>query len=178
MKNNKNKQLLFAVLGIVVLVIAVVGVTYAFFNYTKTGNNNTVQAGRIVFNSEQTDTISLTNAFPITRTMAATDTTNTDEVVIAISGDTTYSEGVEYLVTAVNVSNTVGNKTVPISIVATASSLGNSDEDYFTNRGVSASSSIYKVLSEGILSEGDELLVGYIKQGASGVNGTLTIKAF
>ena len=49
MKNNKSKQVVFSIIEIAILFIAVVGVTFAFFSYTKTGDTSTVQAGRIVF---------------------------------------------------------------------------------------------------------------------------------
>lgn len=181
MQNNKKKITIIGVIGLILLLV-LVGVTYAFFSYTKTGTNNVVQAGRIYFRTQETDTISLTNAFPITRTMAAADTNNTnntDDLVIAITGDTTYSGGVEYLVTATNVINTVGNKTVPISIIATVSNgVGTSDDSYFTNRG--GNSSIYKVLANETIAENDELLVGYIApdNNQTGINGTLTIRAY
>ena len=176
MRNNNKKQLLLSIIGIAIILIAV-GVTYAFFNYTKTGISNTVQTGRIVFNSNQTDTISLTNAFPIARNTASTDTDNTGDFVIAITGDTMYSGGIEYLVTATAVENTKNSKSVPISIVATASSgLGTADEEYFDNRG--STSAVYKVLAKNTISNNDKLLVGYIPSGAAGVNGTLKIRAF
>ena len=178
----KAKKQMFLVVGAFALVMLLGTVTYAFFNYTRTGGANVVQTGRIYFNTNQTDTIYLTNAFPITRTLAATDTTNTDDVVITITGDTTYDNGIEYLVTATNVSNTIGSganeKTIPISIIATASNLGTSDEDYFDNRGTSAQTSIYKVLANETISNDDQLLVGYIKSGATGINGSITIRAY
>ena len=179
----KSKKQMFAVIAVFTLLLFVGGTTYAFFNYTRTGDANTITVGRISFNTTQASgqdgAINLSNAFPITRAMAATDTTNTGEVVITITGDTTYNNGIEYLVTATDVTNTVSSKTVPISIIATASSgLGTEDEEYFDNRGSSAANSIYKVLANETISNNDQLLVGYIKNGATGVNGTLTIKAY
>ena len=32
-----NKQILFSIIGVTVLIVAVVGVSFAFFNYTRTG---------------------------------------------------------------------------------------------------------------------------------------------
>ena len=37
MNGNSSKQVLLSVLGIAILVVAVVGVSFAFFSYTKTG---------------------------------------------------------------------------------------------------------------------------------------------
>ena len=179
----KTKKQMYLVIGAFALVMLLGGVTYAFFNYTRTGTANTIRVGRIAFNTSQASgqngAINLSNAFPITRTLAATDNTNAGEVVITITGDTTYSNGVEYLVTATDVTNTVNSKTVPISIIATASNgLGTSNDSYFTNRG--GNSSIYKVLANETISNNDQLLVGYIApdNNQTGVNGTITIRAY
>ena len=179
-EKNKKKQLIVGVIAIVLLIIATVGVTYSFFNYTRTGNANTVSVGRIAFNSSQDGRINLTNIFPIdpTETGIMNDATKVGTVAITVTGDTTYDKGVEYLVSAVNVNNTVGTKTIPISISATASgTLGTSDEDYFDNRDT-ATSHIYKVLAKDTISNNDQLMVGYIAKGATGINGTITIKAY
>ena len=179
----KTKKQMYLVVGAFALVMLLGGVTYAFFNYTRTGTANTIRVGRIAFNTSQASgqngAINLSNAFPITRTMATTDNTNAGEVVITITGDTSYSGGVEYLVTATDVTNTVNSKTVPISIIATASNgLGTSDDSYFTNRG--GNSSIYKVLANETISNNDQLLVGYIApdNNQTGINGTITIRAY
>ena len=53
MEKNKKKQLIVSIIAIVLLIVATVGVTYAFFNYTRTGMANTISVGRIAFNSSQ-----------------------------------------------------------------------------------------------------------------------------
>lgn len=184
MNNNKNKQLLFGIIGIAILVIAVVGVTYAFFSYTRTGNTNTVQAGRIVFNSTQGDAINLSNAFPITSAQALTDTTNAKTLQITVSGDTSYSRGLEYLVTATDVHmTTTTGKTVPVTIEVSVTgnnskTLGTSNNDYYTNRG--GNTSMYNVEYDGSLDENDHILIGYIASdnNQTGVDGIINIKTY
>ena len=131
MKNN-NKQIMYSIIGIAILIISVVGVTYSFFNYTRTGTENTIKTGNISFNSTQDNTISLTNVFPTSKTNL--NSTNSDTVTINITGDTDYSEGIEYKVTLDQVNNTINGKEVPISIRATATNLGTEDSNYYTNR--------------------------------------------
>lgn len=180
MEKSKKKQLTVSIIAIVLLIVATVGVTYAFFNYTRTGTANTVSVGRIAFNSSQDGRINLTNIFPIdpTETGIMNDATKVGTVAITVTGDTSYDKGIEYLVSATNVTNTVGTKTIPISISATASgTLGTSDDDYFNNRDTSTNH-IYKVLASDTISEGDQLMVGYIARNATGINGTITIKAY
>lgn len=63
---NNSKQAVLSIVGIAVLVIAVVGVSFAFFTYSKTGTtNNVITAGNIVFKfTEAENGLSLTNQFP------------------------------------------------------------------------------------------------------------------
>ena len=183
----KTKKQMFIVIGAFLLTILLGTVTYAFFNYTRTGTANTIKTGRIAFNSEQGTAINLTNMFPIDVTNGIPDdNTKVGTVTIHVTGDTTYNEGVEYLVSAVNVTNTVGTKSLPISIDVGVSSntnndpattLGTQDDDYFTNRD-SASTSIYSVLAKDTISTDDRLVVGYIKSGATGIDGNIVIRAY
>ena len=67
MNNNSGKQMLLSVVGVAVLVIAVVGVSFAFFTYTRTGaQDNVIQTGTLTFAFEDTSFINIENQFPIT----------------------------------------------------------------------------------------------------------------
>ena len=66
MNGNSSKQVLLSVLGIAVLVVAVVGVSFAFFSYTKTGSaNNTIETGDIYTYLQTAAAMELSNAMPI-----------------------------------------------------------------------------------------------------------------
>ena len=176
----KKKNLIVTFLLAIGIISITVGVTMAFFNYTRIGLANTISTGRIYFNSGQDGRINLTNIFPIDpeETGIMDDNTKVGTVAITVTGDTSYDNGVEYLVSAVNVNNTVGTKTIPISISTTASgTLGTSDDNYFEDRDT-ATSHIYKVLAKDTISNNDQLMVGYIAKNTTGINGTITIKAY
>ena len=190
-QQSKSKKTMLTIIGIAILVIGLIGVTYAFFNYTRTGSANVIKTGRMSFNSEQGTAINLTNLFPIdpTDSNEMNDNTKVGTVTLNVTGDTTYNNGIEYLITAVNVQNTVGSganaKAVPISINVSvtsntendpATTLGTAQEDYFNDRG--GNTSYYKVLATDILEEGSQLVVGYIAKGATGVDGNIVIKAY
>ena len=66
--NNSSKQILLSVLGVAILVVAVVGISFAAFSYSKTGEvKNTITTGTITMTyTEPTNGISLTDALPIT----------------------------------------------------------------------------------------------------------------
>ena len=185
-QQSKHKKTLLSIIGVAILVIGLIGVTYAFFNYTRTGSANTIRVGRISFNSEQGNAINITNLFPIDVTNGiSNDATKVGTVTINVTGDTTYDEGVEYLVSVVNVQNAVGNKKLPISIDVSvannttndpATTLGTSDANYYTNRG--GNTSIYKVIADDTIKNNSKLLAGYIAKGATGVDGNIVIKAY
>ena len=67
MKDNNSKHVLLSVLGVAILVVAVVGVSFAAFSYSKTGEKvNTITTGTITMSySETTNGINLTNALPM-----------------------------------------------------------------------------------------------------------------
>ena len=188
-QQKKNKQVMFAIIGVAVLVIGLVGVTYAFFNYTRTGSANQIKTGQIYFNAEQGDTVTLSDLFPITvedGTTVDASTPGVGSLKLHITGDTTYEEGVEYLIEAVDVTGN-GETALPISIAISYAAtepasgqdpnvIGTADDDYFTNRG--GSDSRYKLLSTGSITEGEDILVGYIAPGNTGIDGELTILAY
>ncbi len=173
-QNNKKKTLILSILGVLLLIGSVIGITYSFFNYTRTGTENTIKTGNISFNSTQDNTISLTNVFPTSSTNL--NNTNSDTVTINITGDTTYSEGIEYKVTLDQVNNTINGKEVPISYKAIATNLGTEDSNYYTNR--ENKTNIYKLNPEGEAYNGKYIAVGYIPSGEQGVNGGIDITAF
>ena len=65
MELSSSRKIILSIIGIAILVIGLVGVTYAFFNYTRTGSANTIRVGRVSFVTNQSQTINLTNVFPI-----------------------------------------------------------------------------------------------------------------
>ena len=181
----KNRKQMFIIIAIFTLLLFVVGLTYAFFNYTRTGNANLIAVGRIYFNSEQGNTIALTNAVPITSEEAETDTLNAQTLSIDIVGDTDYDEGIEYLISLVDVNNTVNGKSIPIGIMVNVVGDGLGTEetgDYYKNRN-QYSVSKYKIEYDGNLKNNSHIMVGYIKSNTTlgrveGINDTINITAY
>lgn len=66
--NNSSKQILLSVLGVAILVVAVVGISFAAFSYSQAGTKeNTITTGTITMSyTEGTNGITLTDALPIT----------------------------------------------------------------------------------------------------------------
>ncbi|MBQ8892194.1 MAG: hypothetical protein IJ068_05005 [Bacilli bacterium] len=74
---NNSKQIMISILVMSLILLAVLGTTFAFFTYVKTGTtNNTVVAGEMgIYLSEAADALYLTNQFPMTNAevLAASD---------------------------------------------------------------------------------------------------------
>ena len=100
-QSNSSKQVLLSVIGVAILVVAVVGVSFAFFNYTRSGQENTVQTGKIWFNSTQAGALSIANFFP--QRPNSSDTANTSSTYVTIQGGTNYQHGLVYSLRAVDV---------------------------------------------------------------------------
>ena len=176
----KDKKTIYLFVIIALLIISVVGVTYAFFNYTRTGAANNFSTGRIYFNSTQDGRLQLTNIFPVKA--SEVDASTLDSVSVNVLGDTTYTDGEEFQVTLTDVTNTVNSKKIPINYIATYTAntdavIGTSSNDYWNAR-ESKDASIYLLNGTGRVEEGKQVLVSYIDNGTTGINGTLTIKAY
>ncbi len=185
---QKNKQIKVTIVLLAILVIGLVGVTYAFFNYTRTGSANTIKVGNMSFESTNGTAINLTNVFPIDKNDVGTDTDNVGSVTINVKGSTDYNEGIEYLISSTGVTNTVNSginsSMIPISIDVDYSANGNgktigTENNNYFNEGVrGGNTSYYKVLANQLLRNDEKLVVGYIAPGETGIDGNVTITAF
>ncbi|MEG1597475.1 MAG: hypothetical protein RR359_04290 [Bacilli bacterium] len=71
MERNNSGQMLLSILGVAILVVAVVGVSFAFFTYTGEGKtDNTITTGTLVFAYSDADAagngVTISNAIPMT----------------------------------------------------------------------------------------------------------------
>ena len=172
--SNSSKQILLSVIGVAILVVAVVGVSFAFFNYTRTGAANTIKTGTISFNTSNS-TITINNLFPIAKSAVATDTTNVGVGTVTITGSTNYSNGIDFTVTAEEVSNNIGTTSgkLPVSVSVTSTNM--TDVKAFGSNSGSMTVNSYEDGST--ITSGSVLASGRIPANAN-VNGTLTIKAY
>ena len=172
---NKYRKLSIYLLFVGILSI-LFGVTYSFFNYTKTGLANNFNVGDIHFNTTQNGSINLSNVFPIKSSELSTDVGNHDSVSISITGSTDYTQGIEYRVTTEEVNNKANGKRIPLSFSNEILNLGTESDDYYNSRG--GNTSIYTLNEDGLIKNGKYLLVGYISSGQTGINGSITITAY
>jgi surface protein len=90
----------------IVSIVAVVGASYAFFNFTRTGEVNLLSTGTISFTSNY-EGVELGNVFPISIDDVDTDDVNVATIELSINGYTDYEKGLYYKVTAQDVHSTI-----------------------------------------------------------------------
>ena len=172
--SNSSKQILLSVIGVAILVVAVVGVSFAFFNYTRTGAANTIRTGTISFNTSNS-VINVTNVFPIAKTAVGTDTTNVGTGTVTITGSTNYTNGIDFTVTAEDVSTNIGTDAgkLPLSVAVSQTNLTG-----VTAFGSNTGTMTINSYEDGAtITSGSVLAQGRIPANAS-INGTLTVKAY
>ena len=91
MNNNSSKQVVLSIVGVAILVVAIVGVSFAFFTYTRTGGqNNLINTGQLFFSFDDgASTINLVNQFPMSDTNGLKLSGTSNVCLFSISGTTT-----------------------------------------------------------------------------------------
>ena len=111
MNNNSGKQMLLSVIGVAVLVVAVVGVSFAFFTYTRTGEqDNVITTGSLTFAFADTNFINITDQFPMTTAQGLALNGEGNTCVFTVSGSAPTGTNIGYTVYAQD-GAAVGNKT-------------------------------------------------------------------
>ena len=102
MKNDNSKQILLSVLGVAILVVAVVGISFAAFSYSKTGEKvNTITTGTITMSySEKTNGINITNALPTSDATGKTLSGENEKFDFSVSATIDGTTTIDYVVTA------------------------------------------------------------------------------
>ena len=102
MKDNNSKQVLLSVLGVAILVVAVVGVSFAAFTYSKAGEKvNTITTGTITMSySEDTNGINLKDALPMTDEQGKALAGENNVFEFTVSANITGTTTINYAVTA------------------------------------------------------------------------------
>ena len=118
--NNNSKQVLLSVLGVAILVVAVVGVSFAAFSYQGIGvRENTITTGTISMNySEPENGIHLTEALPMTddqgKKLTGQNNTFDFTITATISGKATINYAIVAVPDAGNRGTAVTNDTVKV----------------------------------------------------------------
>ena len=122
MENNNSKEVLLSVLGVAILVVAVVGVSFAAFTFSQSGNvENNITTGTINMTySEPENGINLVNALPMSDEQGMLLSGNnqhfdfTIDTTINGSGSTT----INYAITAVKGDSTVDDSAIKVYLTS------------------------------------------------------------
>ncbi len=100
--NNNSRQVLLSVLGVAILVVAVVGVSFAAFSYTgEGGKENIITTGTISMEyTEGENSINLTDALPMTDELGKSLSEVNQYFDFTVNGTITGTATINYAVTA------------------------------------------------------------------------------
>lgn len=114
-KNNNSKQILLSVLGVAILIVAVVGISFAAFSYSKAGETvNTITTGTVTMSyTESENGINIENAIPMTETEGKALTGVGNVFDFTVDATITGATNIDYEVVAVkNAESTVLDKDI------------------------------------------------------------------
>ena len=102
---NKKKQIIITLIAIISLIVITVGVTYAFFNYSRTGTtDNVVKTGGITFLYTEVSGvgkgISLTEAYPVADSIGKVQTGEGKVFDFKVTSNISMNSSIGYQVTA------------------------------------------------------------------------------
>ena len=102
---NKKKQIIITLIAIISLIVITVGVTYAFFNYSRTGTtDNVVKTGGITFLYTEVSGvgkgISLTEAYPVADSIGKVQTGEGKVFDFKVTSNISMNSNIGYQVTA------------------------------------------------------------------------------
>ena len=117
-----SKQILISILGVVILIVAVVGISFAAFTYSQTGTKiNTITTGTITMNyNEPSAGITLKDALPMTDAsgIALTGTGNTFDFTVNTTIQGKGTTTINYLITASEVNPSFPNSGVKVYLTS------------------------------------------------------------
>ena len=120
--NISSKQILISILGVAILVVALVGISFAAFTYSKTGTTvNTITTGTITMNYNEPEAgITLTDALPMTDAsgMALTGIGNTFDFTVSTTIKGKGTTTINYLITATEVTTTFPNTGIKVYLTS------------------------------------------------------------
>ena len=120
MENSENKKkfnytILFASIIGLLVIIACMLITYAFFNYTRTGPSNSVTTSQLLFEfAAGNQNIDIGNANPI----SYSDIGAINEITFTLKGSSNLTEGIKYTIYAVEGDTVTGKNRLSDSVIS------------------------------------------------------------
>ncbi len=107
MEEKKQSKIIFAVLGVAILLTLTVGLSFAIYTYNATGGENTIQTGTVSMSfTESTNVVNISNALPVQNEAAAK--TSDDYFEFSVKSSTTGAMNVPYTINITEVAVDTG----------------------------------------------------------------------
>ena len=113
-KKEKNKSFFLLIIFLTLTIVVMLAVTYAYFNYTRTGDANVISTGNINFEFENTSLVELGNAFPISQS----EVDNKYDVTFTIKADSDITKGLTYRVYAIEGDTVAGKSRLSDNVIS------------------------------------------------------------
>lgn len=108
---NDSRSILLMVLGVAILVVAVIGVSFAAFAASRTTSKiNTLTTGAISMAFQDTTYIDIQNAMPISDQEGMALTGDYNSMKFSVSANVSGSTKIDYVISAIDVTDPNGNK--------------------------------------------------------------------
>lgn len=96
--DSKKKQV-FAILGVLLLIVLVVGVSYAMYTFTGTGTKeNVITSGAVSIDYAEATRIALTNQYPESDTLGINSTDPNNTMEFTVSANITGTQTINYVI--------------------------------------------------------------------------------
>lgn len=103
MEEKKQSKIIFAVLGVAILLTLTVGLSFAIYSFDRVGGENTIQTGTVSMSfTESTNVITIDNALPVQNETAAK--SSSDYFEFSVKSTTTGAMKVPYTVSLTEMS--------------------------------------------------------------------------
>src|SRR5574344_914781 len=98
MKENK-KKVVVSVAGVLLLIVMMVGLSYAMYIFTGTGSKeNVITTGKISIDYSESNKINLTNQYPMSDTLGIAQTGTNNQMEFTITSNTTAGQTLKYAI--------------------------------------------------------------------------------
>ena len=95
----EKKKTIISVIGVLLLLVMVVGVTYAMYTYTGTGSKeNVITTGNISVSYAESKVVNLENTYPMTDAEGIANTNPSSEMKFTVTGNITGNVVINYAI--------------------------------------------------------------------------------
>lgn len=125
-RENSQKKVLLSVLGVAILVVAVIGISFAAYSATRYSAENTISTGTLMVSyQEDSNAINITNAMPLSDDLGKAMTEDTEMFTFSVSTKATDAISVPYTISLTpSAGNTLTNAQIKAYLTKDGTAIG------------------------------------------------------